>query len=94
MFKITVSCQGVSQPAALAGFPDILEEFATRPWHQNVSCKWANERIVLAAENDYDSNGQALLDEFSDVICACLPIESEPISFVVESVSELPGSNA
>ena len=94
MFKITVSCQGVSEPAASVGLADILSEFATRPWHQNVSCRWDKERIVLEAENDYDSNGQALLDEFSDAICACLPIEPDPITFAVESVIEFPGSNA
>lgn len=94
MFKITVTCQGVSEQAALAGLADILEEFATRPWHKNVSCRWEDKRIVLGAENDYDSNGQALLGEFSDAICACLPIESEPITFVIESVTEFRGSNA
>jgi hypothetical protein len=94
MFKITVSCHGVSEQSALAGLSDIAEEFASRPWHQNVSCRWENNCIVLEAQNDFDPEGKALLDEFSDAICACLPIEPEPISFAVESVREVPGSNA
>ncbi|APP78599.1 hypothetical protein [Xanthomonas hortorum] len=94
MFKITVSCRGMSEQSALAGLSEITDEFASRPWHENVSCRWESDYIVLEAQNDFDPEGKALLDEFSDAICACLPIESAPISFAVESVREVPGSNA
>ena len=47
---------------------DITEEFAHRPWHQNVRCPWDGEILRLEADNDYDENGLALSDEFSDAI--------------------------
>lgn len=84
----------MSEQAALAGITDIADEFDSRPWHRNVSCRWDKDRIVLEAESDYDSDGQALLDEFSDAICACLPIEQAPVKFAVESVREIPGNNS
>jgi hypothetical protein len=43
-----------------------------RPWHQNVRCEWDGSRLMLQAENDFDSNGLALLDEFSDAISASI----------------------
>lgn len=92
MFEIVVSCGGVSARVALAGVSDILAEFAERPWHSAVSCRWDGRRIVLQARNDYDSTGLALLDEFSDAICACLPIEDSTIDFAVESVLTVPNA--
>lgn len=90
MFEIVISCGGVSEQVALAGVGDILTEFAERPWHSAVSCRWDGTRILLQARNDYDSTGLALLDEFSDAICACLPIEDSTINFTVESVLAVP----
>lgn len=90
MFEIVVSCAGISEKIALAGVSDVLAEFAERPWHSAVSCRWDRDRIFLQARNDYDSTGLALLDEFSDAICACLPIEDSTISFTVESVTTVP----
>jgi hypothetical protein len=37
-----------------------------------VSCEWNGSELVLQAENDFDKNGLALLDEFSDAIAACI----------------------
>lgn len=84
----------MSEKAALAGISDIADEFASRPWHRNVSCRWEKDRIVLEAENDYDPDGKALIDEFSDAICAYLPIEQAPIKFAVDSVRGIPGNNS
>ena len=33
-------------------------------------CTWDGERLILQADNDYDPEGLALLDEFSDNISA------------------------
>lgn len=50
---------------------DIAKEFAThRPWHKNVSCTWDGVRLILQAENDFDPEGLALQDEFSDCLSA------------------------
>ena len=91
MYEIAVACKGVSEGAARAALDDIVEEFSQRPWHTVVDCRWDEDRILLVARNDYDENGKALLDEFSDAICACVPIEDSTISFAVESVTEVSG---
>ena len=50
---------------------DITREFAEHhPWHKNVTCTWDGSRLFLSAENDYDPDGLALMDEFSDCISA------------------------
>jgi hypothetical protein len=50
---------------------DITEEFRHRPWHKSVKCEQDRVRLVLQADNDFDSDGLALRDEFSDAISAC-----------------------
>ncbi len=72
MYRIILACNGVPAHAGLAGARDITEEFTHRPWHQNVSCQWDGSQLILQADNDFDSNGLALLDEFSDTILACI----------------------
>ena len=51
---------------------DIAKEFVQRPWQKNVTCVWDGTALTLQAENDYDENGHALMDEFSDDISACI----------------------
>jgi hypothetical protein len=51
---------------------DITDEFIRRPWHQNAECLWDGERLTLRADNNFDSNGEALASEFSDAIAACI----------------------
>ena len=66
---------------------DIASEFVDhRPWYRNVACNWDGSRLVLAAENDVDSDGRALLDEFSDSLAAYV---AEPFDgrLYVESVT-------
>jgi len=72
MYRIVLACSGIRTEEADAGAREITEEFAHRPWHQNARCKWDGFRLVLHAENDFDSNGRALMDEFSDAISACI----------------------
>ena len=71
MYRIKLACLGVPVSAGPAAATDITAEFAVhRHWHKNVRCSWDGSRLVLDAENDYDSNGLALQDEFSDCISA------------------------
>jgi hypothetical protein len=50
---------------------DIARHFAEhRPHHQNVKCLFAEGKLILVAENDYDPKGLALIDEFSDCLSA------------------------
>jgi len=39
---------------------------------KNARCEWDGSGLVLQADNDFDSNGLALMDEFSDAIAACI----------------------
>jgi hypothetical protein len=72
MYRIVLACNGVPADVGAVAAHDISEEFTHRPWHQNVRCEWAGSRLILQAENDFDSNGLALLDEFSDAISASI----------------------
>ena len=88
MFKARVSCRGLSHDEGAGSPAGILEEFAHRPWHANVRCEWDGMSLWLEAENDYDADGTALLDEFSDVVIACVNAKST-ISFAVDLVCEV-----
>lgn len=72
MYRIVLACKGVPTHAGAAGARDISNEFARRPWQENVTCVWDGSQLVLQAENDFDSNGLALVDEFADAISACV----------------------
>ena len=72
MYRIILVCEGVPPQSGASAARDIAEEFTHRPWHKDVSCVWDGSTLVLQAENDFDSNGLALLDEFSDAISACI----------------------
>ncbi len=72
MYRIVLACKGVPANAGIVGARDITEEFTHRPWHENVTCVWNGSQLILQADNDFDSNGLALVDEFSDAISACI----------------------
>ena len=91
MYRIMLSCNGVPQHVGAAAADDIGEEFTHRPWHQNVQCSWDGSRLLLQADNDYDSDGSALTDEFSDAIAACIA-DGFDGSIAVESVTVLAGA--
>ena len=71
MFRIALLCEGIPAEIGVQAAIDVAEEFTHRPWHQNVSCTWKNSNLVLVADNDFDHNGEALADEFSDAVAAC-----------------------
>ena len=37
-----------------------------------MKCEWKGSQLILQAENNFDSDGSALMDEFSDAISACI----------------------
>jgi hypothetical protein len=71
-YRVVLECSGVPPDAGLAGATHITEAFVHRPWHQNVRCSWDGTHLILTAENDFDADGLALTDEFSDEISACI----------------------
>lgn len=72
MYRIKLACDGIPPSAGPQAAIDIAEEFTHRPWHQNVRCSWDGFSLTLTAENDFDENGRALLDEFTDAVVACI----------------------
>lgn len=70
-FRIVLACEGIPDSEGRKAAADIADEFAKhRQWHKNVKCTWNGKELVLEAENDFDENGLALQDEFSDCISA------------------------
>jgi hypothetical protein len=72
MFTNKLVCTGVPKEVGAKAAIDITEEFAHRPWHENVVCRWNGDALHLEATNSFDSDGKALMDEFSDAISACV----------------------
>ena len=72
MFIIRMSCDGVPQSFGAQGSVCITEEFAQRTWHTSALCTWNGSSLVLEVENDFDENGSATQDEFSDLISGCI----------------------
>ena len=72
MYRIVLVCKGVPRDAGVNAAHDIAKEFAQRPWQKNVMCVWDGSALTLQADSDYDENGHALRDEFSDAISACI----------------------
>jgi hypothetical protein len=71
MFRVTLACNGVPAGVGPIAARDIQQNFAEhRQHHMNVICKFTNGELVLTAENDFDPDGLALMDEFSDLLSA------------------------
>jgi hypothetical protein len=71
-YRVTLSCDGLSSRTGAQAAIDIAEEFTHRPWQENLECTWDGTSLVLVAENDFDPDGRALSDEFSDAITTCI----------------------
>ena len=71
MHYIKLSCSSVPKEEGAAAANDITQEFLEdRTWHNHGLCSWDGESLILEAYNDYNSDGLALMDEFSDCISA------------------------
>jgi hypothetical protein len=71
-YRVVLACDGVPVNEGAQASMDITEQFKQRTWHQNVACKWDGRSLILQADNDFDPKGLALIDEFSDLISACV----------------------
>lgn len=85
VYHAILTCSGLTDSEANNAPADIVEEFGHRPWHQNVKCRWDGHWLWLEADNDYDADGKALLDEFRDAVVACVNA-SGTIRFEIVSV--------
>ena len=80
---------GVSSRAGPAAAKHIEREFReNRPWQMHVACSFADGTLTLVAVNDYDHDGLALSDEFSDCLSAFISLGdiSDEGEFGVEKV--------
>lgn len=66
MYRVVLASACVTSDVAEAAARDITQEFTRRPWHSNAKCEWDGARLVLQADNDFDSNGLALRDALAD----------------------------
>jgi hypothetical protein len=74
VFRVTVKCEHIASAAWPDALEDVRTEFLDRPWHHIVDVRWSGEdTLLLIADNDYDSDGEALADEFSDTVAAYAP---------------------
>jgi hypothetical protein len=74
MYKITMRASGVSDDVGAKAAQDIEAAFRDhRTWHEKVACTFAGGTLTLVAFNDFDRDGRALSDEFSDCISAHIP---------------------
>ena len=89
LYHAILTCAGLTDAEAANAPADIEEEFRRRPWHQNVRCRWDGRLLWLEADNDDDEDGEALLDEFWDVVIACVRA-SGTIRFEIVSVRPVP----
>ena len=90
MYRIVLVCYGVPVSEGVEAADDITAEFANhRTWWSNVSCTWDGIRLILQADSDVDSNGLALLDEFSDCTAAYIK-ELFDREIKVESITQVP----
>jgi hypothetical protein len=72
MYRIPLACKGVSAHTGPVSACAIAQEFTSRPWQENVKCFFDGSRLILQADNDFDSKRLALADELSDSISACV----------------------
>ena len=90
MYRIVLACYRVPVSEGTEAANDITAEFVNhRTWWSNVSCTWDGARLILRADSDADSNGLALLDEFSDCTAAYIK-ELFDGKIKVESITRVP----
>ena len=87
MYRVVMICEGVPERSGHQAALDITQEFKARPHHNKATCSWSGSVLRLEVENDYDENGLATQDEFSDAISACV-MEAFDGDIVIESIVE------
>jgi hypothetical protein len=85
MFTIKLICRGIPKELGPKVATNITEEFRYCSWYANAICRWREDALQLEATSDFDSDGRALAEEFSDAISACV---AEPFdgAILVEQV--------
>ena len=71
-YRAVLRCDGVPSALGAEGAKCIAANFAKRTWHKNAKCSWDGNCLTLSVENDFDGDGRAVMDEFSDEVSACI----------------------
>jgi hypothetical protein len=91
MYRVVLVCSGIPESSGAEAASDITAEFQQqRTWHSNAFCTWDGALLTLQADNDFDRDGLALADEFSDAVSAYVSGQFH-YEIHVESVTEVPG---
>jgi hypothetical protein len=69
-YRVVLQCEGLPPNARAKAAQDITAGFSTRNWHRKAVCQWDGKLLTLTVENDFDREGRATMDEFSDEISA------------------------
>jgi len=89
MYRLVLVCSGIPIGEGPEAARDITIEFARhRTHHSNAVCSYADGKLTLVAENNFDPNGLALMDEFSDCLSAYIakPFDGD---LTVQSIARL-----
>jgi hypothetical protein len=88
MFIIKLICRGIPKELGPKAATNITEEFRYCSCHFNAICRWREDALQLEATSEFDSEGRALAEEFSEAIAACV---AEPFdgAILVEQVVRL-----
>jgi hypothetical protein len=71
-YRAVLQCDGVPAAFGAEGAKLITAKFVKRTWHKNAKCSWDGNHLTLSVENDFDRDGRAVMDEFSDEVSACI----------------------
>src|SRR3989339_2131777 len=69
LYRITLMCPDVPSDIGDRAAIDITKHFQNQIRYKNVICTWDGSQLVLQGENNYDTEGQELLCDFTDAIC-------------------------
>ena len=72
MFSIKLICRGIPKELGPKTATHITEEFWYCSCYADAICLWRGDTLQLEATSDFDSDGRALAEEFSEAICACV----------------------
>ena len=86
MVRTCIFVSGFSESEVREGLPDLLDEFAHRPWIVHPEAVWepATARLAVTVHyegSDPESSAAGALDEVRDCIIACLSFASDGIHF-------------
>jgi hypothetical protein len=89
MFIIKLICTGIPKELGLQAATTITEEFLHWSCHPNAICRWSGDALQLDAFSEFDCDGRALAEEFSEAICACI-VEPFDGAILVQQVVAVP----